>query len=69
MTDRVNLTDGRDVLSVPAPAAHALEALGWKRTEKPAKKAEPAKPSTRRRKKPAALAGVPTNADGPDTKP
>lgn len=50
MADRVNLTDGRDVLSVPASAAHALEALGWSRPEEPAKKAEPAKPKPRRRK-------------------
>lgn len=68
MSERVNLTDGRDVLSVPATSAHALEALGWKRTAQPAKKVAPAKPSPRRRKKPAALEGVPSNADGPDGK-
>lgn len=67
MSDRINLTDGRDVLSVPATAAHALEALGWKRTEESTKKAAPTKPSPRRRKKPAALEGVPTNADDPET--
>lgn len=65
MSDRVKLTDGRDVLSVPATAAHALTALGWERTDKPAGKAELAKPAARRRRKPAALEGVPTNADSP----
>lgn len=68
MSERATMTDGRDVLSVPASAAHALAALGWEHTEKPAKKATPAKPATRRRRKPASLEGVPTNADSTDTK-
>lgn len=53
MADRITMTDGRDVLSVPASAAHALTALGWEATEKPKQKAPLAKPTSRRRKPPA----------------
>ena len=59
MGDRIELTDGRDVLSVPATAAHALKALGWE----PAKGEQPKPQPKRRRTKPKALEGVPTNAD------
>lgn len=45
-TGRVELTDGRDVLSVPATAAYALEAIGWKRLEPFADHPELSEPET-----------------------
>ena len=36
--EQVKVTDGRDVLSVPAESLHALEALGWERVNKPDEK-------------------------------
>ena len=48
MTDRVNMTDGREVLNIPASAVHALKSLGWKATDsepKPAKRAAPKRPA------------------------
>ena len=73
------MTDGRDVLSIPASAVHAMEALGWKTTAKPKPAQDPAElkgralddalraaglPVTgKAAEKRAALAGVVTNAD------
>ena len=48
MSDQqVKVTDGRDMLSVPAESLHALEALGWERVDK----AEPKESASRSRAK------------------
>ena len=36
--EQVKVSDGRDVLSVPAGSAHALVALGWELVNKPDEK-------------------------------
>lgn len=47
MADPQKMTDGRDVIDVPASAIPAMTALGWT----PVKESQPqAKPSTRRRR-------------------
>lgn len=58
--DRVNVTDGREVLSVPATAVHAMESLGWERTEE-APKPPAKKPAPKRREPKPTLEGVATN--------
>ena len=45
MSDRIEMTDGRHIRSVPTSAQHAMSALGWKPVE-----AEKPKRTTARKK-------------------